>query len=86
MGDPNAPDTDVVVNYTVMFSGVAEPSQAEYQRLQEALKNGYRVTDCISTPAAPGGGSSGTGFVSVTVILTKGDRAARFPYVKAPGR
>jgi len=58
--------TDLVVSYTVQSAG----NCPGYERLQEALNAGYRVVDLVATPISPGGGSTGFGAVSVTVLLT----------------
>lgn len=63
---------DLVITYAVSGTrGTIEDAAGEHAKLLQALADGYRVVDVIATPVTPGGGSSISGYVCVSVVLTK---------------
>jgi hypothetical protein len=64
--------TDVVLSYTVGAQGVTAQTQGVCDRLQKLLADGsYRVVEIITDTPPHGSGSNATGFVCVTVLLSR---------------
>lgn len=69
----DAEQEDLVATYHVDVNGVVHES---YAPVKKALESGYRVIDVIQTPTSPGGSSSFSGLIAVTVVMTKSNNNA----------